>query len=185
MKLAFIDMETTGTNHLIHTIWNFAAVFQTPGHEPEAFSFRCSPVPGAILDPKSLELGGVSKEELLQYEPPKSCLLSLRDVMGKYVDPYNKLDKFYFLAYNSPFDMNFLREWFRQLEDSYFGSWFWFPDICIMRKAAHSLIGQRHRLSNFQLLTVAKHLGLEVDEKEAHDALYDVELAREIYTKIT
>ena len=185
MKLSFIDLETTGTNHHIHTIWSFAAVFQVLGKDTETITFRCSPVQDAIIDPKSLEIGGINEQDLLQFENPSDCKAELESVMAKYVDRYNKMDKFHFIAYNSPFDMNFLREWFRKQGDDFFGAWFWFPDICVMRKAADSLMGQRHRLSNFQLMTVAKHLGLEVKEEEAHDALYDIDVTRQIYAKLT
>jgi DNA polymerase-3 subunit epsilon len=40
-------------------------------------------------------------------------------------------------------------------------------------------------MENFKLMTVARTLGIEVDESQLHDALYDVKLTKEIYERCT
>ena len=40
-------------------------------------------------------------------------------------------------------------------------------------------------MKNFKLGTVAETLGVKVDESKLHDGLYDVELTKAIYDKIT
>ncbi len=47
--------------------------------------------------------------------------------------------------------------------------------------AAFGLMRRRSSLNNFKLATVAKVLGLEFDEASMHDALYDIELTRELF----
>jgi DNA polymerase-3 subunit epsilon len=47
--------------------------------------------------------------------------------------------------------------------------------------AAFKLKTERTNLENFQLKTVAKYLGIEVDESRLHDAQYDIYLTYELY----
>ena len=97
------------------------------------------------------------------------------------MDRYDTLDKFHLIAYNAKFDTDHLRAWFAKNGDKFFGSWFWHPPLDVMSFAAIGLMRRRPSLDNFKLLTVAEALGLEIDEERSHDALYDVELAREVF----
>jgi len=45
-------------------------------------------------------------------------------------------------------------------------------------------MNQRPSMPNFKLMTVAKHIGLDIDESKAYDAIYDVEITREIFKKL-
>jgi DNA polymerase III subunit epsilon len=47
--------------------------------------------------------------------------------------------------------------------------------------ASNYLKAERHLIQDFKLKTVAKHLGIEVDETKLHDAKYDIYLTREIF----
>ncbi len=101
--------------------------------------------------------------------------------MDGFVDRYDKNDKFYFVGYNAKFDADHLRAWFQKNKDDYFGSWFWNPPLDVMSFAAFGLMRRRASLRNFQLLTVAEALGIATDKDNAHDALYDVELTRNVF----
>jgi DNA polymerase III subunit epsilon len=103
-------------------------------------------------------------------------------MMGNYVDRYDKKDKFYLVGYNNAsFDNPFFRAFFAQCGDNYFGSWFWSCPIDVMVLAGQYLMGERVGMENFQQGTVAAHLGIQVDPERLHDAVYDVEVMREIY----
>lgn len=39
-------------------------------------------------------------------------------------------------------------------------------------------------MENFKLMTVARTMGIEIDENKLHDATYDIELTRDIFYKI-
>lgn len=110
---------------------------------------------------------------------------TFKQLMGRFIDQYDSKDKFHLYAYNSPFDTQHLRELWKEHNDKYFGSWFYTPDICIMRMAAEVLIEDRNKMPNFKLETVVKHLGIKVQEGgDLHDAMIDIELTREIYLKL-
>jgi hypothetical protein len=91
------------------------------------------------------------------------------------------MHKFHFVAYNAVFDAKHLRAWFEKNNDVYFGSWFFHPPIDVMGLAAVVLMNKRSSLPDFKLVTVAKVLGVKVDETKLHDAAYDIRLTREMY----
>lgn len=46
------------------------------------------------------------------------------------------------------------------------------------------LMGVRNDMENFKLMTVARTMGIEIDENKLHDATYDIELTRDIFYRI-
>lgn len=50
--------------------------------------------------------------------------------------------------------------------------------------ANNATMGARNDMENFKLMTVAKTMGIEIDENKLHDATYDIELTRDIFYKI-
>ena len=46
---------------------------------------------------------------------------------------------------------------------------------------AQILQEDRDKLPNFKLATVAKHIGISVDESRLHDSEYDIELTRKLW----
>lgn len=103
-------------------------------------------------------------------------------MLAKYVDKFNKKDKFFLVGYNNAaFDNQFLRGFFLQNGDVYFGSWFWANSIDVMVLASAYLAERRPEMENFKLSTVAKFLGVSVSDDSLHNALYDIELTRAVY----
>ncbi len=47
------------------------------------------------------------------------------------------------------------------------------------------LASKRAEMENFKQGTVAKFMGIEVDDNRLHDAMYDIEICMKIYKKIT
>lgn len=106
-------------------------------------------------------------------------------MLAKYVDKFNKNDKFFLVGYNNAsFDNQFFRAWFIQNGDKYFGSWFWSNSFDVMVLASPFLATQRSSMTNFKQGTVAKTLGIHVDDESLHDALYDIEICKAIYDKV-
>lgn len=53
-----------------------------------------------------------------------------------------------------------------------------------MLLAAYVLRERRPHMPNFKLMTVARELGIEVDESRLHDAEYDIELTKAMYKAV-
>lgn len=185
MKLLFFDLETTGTEPDKHGIHQLSGSVVINGEVKEKFNLHVQPHPGAIIDPGALDIAGVTEEQIKAYPPMWSVYSQFVNILSKYVDRYNKSDKFFLVGYNNAsFDNPFLRAWFGLNGDKYFGSWFWANSIDVMVMATPFLADVRSQMKNFRQGTVAKALGIAVDDSKLHDALYDIEICQAIYHKV-
>ena len=185
MKLLFFDIETTGVKFWKNGIHQISGQIIIDEFYQESFDFKVCPVEGCIFEKEALEVGNVTIEQIKAYPPMKEVYLQIIEMLSKYVDKFDKKDKFFLVGYNNAsFDNQFLRAWFVQNGDKYFGSWFWSSSIDIMVLASQKLMNERPEMENFQLKTVAKQLGIEIDESKLHDASYDIELTKDIYYKL-
>lgn len=182
MKLMFFDLETTGTNPARNGIHQISGQIVIDGKKVEDFDFHVQPNPKAQIEEAALQVAGVTREQVLSYPAMGEVYAQFVAMLVKYVDKFNKKDKFFLVGYNNAsFDNQFLRGFFLQNGDNYFGSWFWANSIDVMVLASHHLASRRHEMENFKLATVAKFMGINVDDEALHDAFYDIYLTREIY----
>lgn len=186
MKLFFYDLETTGTNPAKHGIHQISGEIVINDVVKEQFNYKVQPNPKAEIVEEALAVGGITKEDVLTYPPMSDVYNELVNMLGKYVNKFDKYDKFHLVGFNNAsFDNNFFRGFYLQNNDKYFGSWFWADSIDVMILASNYLKKERHKLTDFKLSTVAKYLGVNVEEDKLHDALYDIHLTKEVYNIIT
>jgi DNA polymerase-3 subunit epsilon len=100
------------------------------------------------------------------------------------VNRFDKHDKMYFIAYNAKFDSDFIRELFEKNNNKWYGSYFYSPCIDVMQFAAFTLLLSNKRPENFKLSTVGRYFGIKVDENKLHDALYDIEITKELFNRL-
>lgn len=185
MKLFFYDLETTGLNPGRNGIHQISGKIVIDGEVKECFDFKVQPNPKAVIEDEALQIAGVTREQVLAYEPMRDVYKKVVAMLGKYVDKYNKNDKFFLVGYNNAaFDNNFFRGFFLQNGDKYFGSWFWSNTFDVMVLASVALADKRAEMENFKLSTVAKTLGIEVREDALHDAMYDIDLTEKIFNLV-
>ena len=182
IKACYIDLETTSINIDFKKdgIWQIFGLLVVDGVEKESFNFKVKPFPDDIIMEESLAIGGVMKEDLRRFEAPPQVYQKLLRFLGKYVDKYNRSDKYHFIGYNAMFDYNRLRSFFEKNQDKFFGSWFYFPPLDVMNLVAWKFAEERQHFSSFKQMDVAKYLGIEIEESKLHDAEYDIALTREI-----
>lgn len=185
MKALIFDIETTGVKFWKNGIHQISGIIEIDGEVKEEFNFKVVPFKDAIIEDDALKVGGVTKEIIMSYTPMSDVYKSLIEILSKYADKYDKQDKFFLIGYNNAsFDNQFLRAWFVQNGDNYFGSWFWSSAIDVMVLAAEYLKNERSQMKDFKLMTVAKKLGIRVDENKLHDAFYDLKLTNIAYKLI-
>jgi DNA polymerase-3 subunit epsilon len=186
MKILFFDIETTGLLPGKHGIHQISGEITIDGISKEQFDLKVQPNPKAEINQEALDVAGVTKEQVLAYPPMREVFQQFVDMLDKYVDRFNKKDKFFLCGYNNAsFDNNFLRGWFLQNGDKYFGSWFWSNTIDVMILATPYLASVRDGMENFKLATVATALGIDVKDESLHDASYDIFLTKEIFKIVT
>lgn len=182
MKLLFFDLETTGTNPGKNGIHQISGSIVIDGKHVQDFDFHVQPNPKAIIEDEALKVAGVTREQIMAYPSMQQVHQEFVAMLAKYVDKFNKKDKFFLVGYNNAaFDNPFLRGFFLQNGDAYFGSWFWANSIDVMVLASAYLMNRRTEMENFKLSTVAKFLGVSVSDDSLHNALYDIRLTRAVY----
>ena len=186
MKLLYFDVETTGLSAAKCAIHQLSGIIEIDGEIKEKFNINIAPFIGAMISEDALKVSNVTKEQIEAYE--HSYILAhaqFKNMILKYVDKYDKKDKMFLVGYNSAaFDNHFLRALFLRNSDKYFGSLFWANPIDVYVLASHKVMSERHILSSFKLLDACKAFGISVDESKLHDAIYDVELTRELFKKL-
>lgn len=181
MKEIYIDVETTGTRWWENSIHQIGLLIDIDGVQTESHDLKLKPITGKIIEPKALEISGKTMADLETYPPASVVKAQLSEITDKYIDKYDKTDKFHIIGYNVHFDIAFLRQFYLDMGDDYYGSIFWSDAIDVMVLASNKLKDIRHKMKNFQLKTVAQTVGIQVDESRLHDAIYDLELTKELY----
>jgi DNA polymerase-3 subunit epsilon len=155
------------------------------GETKEEFNFKVKPHEKAIIEEEALNVGGVTLEQIQSYDDMLTVYIKIIEMLEKYVDKFNKADKFHLCGYNNAaFDNQFFRAFFTQMNDKYFGSWFWSDSIDVFVLASNYLKSKRNELNDFKLATVAEYLGIKVDREKTHDAIYDIKLTHDIFKVI-
>jgi len=186
IKRFFFDLETTGVRYTANAIYQIAILVEINGEVVQEIDWKMKPFEGAVIEDKALEVGGVTLDQINAYPPPNEVFGKLMALLNKYVDRFDKTDKFHLVGFNNRyFDDRFLRAWFERQGDPYFGSQFWADSLDVMVLASQHLMYERARMKNFKLKTVAETLGVEVDETKLHGGPYDVQITREAYNIIT
>lgn len=138
------------------------------------------------VDPEALEAIGLKKPEIKNYPPQATQYDAFEAFLARYVNRYEKLDKFVLAGYNiNAFDEPFLRQLFvdnaKTRKDrkygGYFGSWFFWPKRDVQTFLAEHL-AEGLRLDNYKLETVCEYYNIPI---EAHDALSDIRATRQLY----
>jgi DNA polymerase-3 subunit epsilon len=184
-KLFFYDLETTGTKFWKNGIHQISGAIVIDGEIKEKFDFKVRPYETALIEEEALKIANVTKEQIMEYPSMKEVYSKIITMLSKYVDKFNKKDKFHLVGYNNAsFDNPFFRAFFVQNNDVYFGSWFWSDSIDVMVLASYKLLNKRSELIDFKQSSVAKYLGIEIDDSKLHDAEYDIEICIKIFNML-
>tara|TARA_R110000787_G_scaffold97665_4_gene201306 strand:+ start:4213 stop:4881 length:669 start_codon:yes stop_codon:yes gene_type:complete len=187
MLKVFYDLETTGLNPKKNGIHQIAMLFELDDVVVEKLNFKVKPHPKAKIEDEALKVSGTTREDLLNYLPRDQVYTSIVTALRKYISPYDKRDKAHLIGFNNrSFDDDFFYAFFKQDKESiagdpFFYAWFWMCPLDAIVLAHQYLIERRSNMPNFKLATVARELGIPVDDSRLHDGMYDVLLTREIY----
>jgi len=179
------DTETTGLDPEIHTVHQLSCiVLDDKDVEIDLIDLKFRP---AKLDYEqaALEKSHITMEELYSRELSSDDAFKIyTKFLDKYADRFNPKDKMQFVAYNSVFDEDFVSKWFDNTPMDYmYGSYFWRPSLCLYRVAAWILRDARVT-SAFTLKSLCEFAGIEFNEDDAHDAMYDARKTAELYLKL-
>lgn len=178
MKLLFIDTETSGLDPTTHGIVQIAGIIEIDGEIKEKFNFKCQLFEGQTINADALKANKLTVEQIREFPDPLPVYKKLVAIFRKYIDQYNKVDKFYMVGQNVPFDYAFLEKFFKNCGDNYLYAYIFYDKIDLVALTAAFRVSKLLTLENVRLETVAKHFGIQY---VAHDAEADIEVTREIF----
>lgn len=184
MKCIWLDTETTGLDPIKNGIIQLSGLIEIDGEIKESFDYDIKPFPEDEINEESLSINGKTKEQILNdpaFLSPYKVYEDFKGILGKYVDKYNKNDKFTPMGQNVQFDLNFLRNFFIKNNDKYFGSFIAWQEVDLLAFARLLRYTGKISVDNCKLETLAKYIGKEY---KAHDALEDIRMTREILKEL-
>lgn len=184
-KLLFLDTETTGVDMYRSGVHEIGGIIDIGGKIVDEFLITSDIFEDDEVSSSALEECKITLEQIHKYDPPEKAFKDLQAILGKYVDRFNKLDKFTVIGYFAEFDNKMLRRWWGRNGDKFFGSWFHHPWIDVASLAAYVYMDQRHLIPSFKLEELVKYLKIEMDGEQTHNGFYDSYLTRQVYYKIT
>ncbi len=176
-NLAFIDLETTGTDPERHEIVEIGCLIAKqvprPGKGPtvemiEAFDIKVQPEHIETAEPEALQINGYNSADWLFAVSLPQALKMLADKTGGAI----------MVAQNVTFDWNFLNKAFAKTG---IANPMHFPKIDLISMAFAKLYHDE-RVQRFGLGALTDHFGLKNDQ--AHTALADIKVTFEIYKKL-
>jgi len=177
MKVLYIDVETSGLWPKFHDIIEMSYILEVDDEVVYEGTQRLAPDPDRV-DPKALEVNGISLEEALRGAPQSVAFNDFLGVLNRYINKYDRKDKAYIAGHNVIFDRDFLIEFFKKNNCPYFGSYFMYKIIDPLWLCHWLEYLGYLKLPNYKLGTLCEHFGIEL--KEAHTAKADIVATRQL-----
>ena len=183
-KIIFIDTETGGVNPEKAALIQLSGIIRIDKKDVEKFNFYIKPFENSEVTEKALEVQGRTLEELKtdKYVEEKEVYKQCINILDKYIDKYDRTDKFIVAGYNVRFDVDILKAFFQRHGNnflfSYLDSSMLDPLYSIRLLQIAEVLPV---LENNKLETWCKHFGIEL---KAHDSLEDIEATKKLIGKL-
>lgn len=183
MKILWLDTETTGLNKEKCDIIQLSGIVVIDGEERERFDFHCQPINYENIEPASFEKTKLSIEKLKEFQTPQEMYVKFIQLLDKYIDKYDRNDKFFIAGQNVRFDVEFLQSFFNKMGDQFLFSYFRHQTIDLMYFCTILHTAGLIKLDNFRLETIVEYLDVKF-EGDLHNAFTDVDLTRKCFCKL-
>lgn len=120
-KILWFDTETTGLTEKAF-LYEISGIITIDGVIVEEFDIWCNVPIDSEMSPKALELQNLTLDKIMSFPSYKNAYKQLIDIFSKYIDKYNKNDKFIIAGHNISFDIRMLDRLFKACNDNYLGS---------------------------------------------------------------
>jgi len=177
MKMFHFDTETTGLDPKKHDILQLAYLVEIDGKTRDEGNIFMQPFDYSTITKEALDVNKLNLEQIKTYQNPKNAYDVFVKMLAKYVNKYDRTDKFSPAGYNIGFDCEFLKEWFIKNRDVYYGSWFNWKRIDPLA-ILYFMDGMGQlTLPDYKLQTVCDYFEIAI---QAHDALSDIRATKQL-----
>ena len=182
-KVGWLDTETTGAHPEKHDIVQVAFLIEIDGNIQGTEKFNVQPTNWENIEDSALEVNNLTRNDLRKFDPPEVGFRKITAFLSNYVDKYDSSDKLIPAGQNVGFDIDFLHNFWKKQNDTYFGSYFeWFPlDLLALCRYAAYRSGTAPK--NYRLATLAKFYDVPIPEN-LHDSLADIKLTRRVWNVV-
>lgn len=181
IKLCFLDTETGGIEPAKHALLSVSMIIDIDG-QSVAHSWRIQPVPGKTITPEAMAVNGLNPSEGLVSNNGYQQVINTLDA---YISRYDRDDKLVLIGHNVGFDEQFMREFFIDNHNIYYGSYFRYPSLCTCALTHLAVVtGRIPEPPNYRLRTCCQLFGVPFDIEQAHGSDYDVAVTRLLFYKL-
>lgn len=183
-KIIFIDTETGGVNPEKSALIQLSGIIRIDKKDVEKFNFYIKPFENSEVNEKALEVQGRTLDELKteKYIEEKEVYKQFINLLDKYIDKYDKTDKFIVAGYNIRFDVDILKALFQRHGNNFLFSYLdssMLDPLYSIRLL--QIAGILPVLENNKLETWCKHFGIEL---KTHDSLEDIVATKKLIGKL-
>ena len=168
-KILYIDSETGGTNPEKSALIQLSGIIEIDGIEKEKFNFYIKPFENSEVNEEALQVQNRTFEELKE---------------DKYVNKYDKSDKFLVSGFNVNFDVNMLKAFFVRNHNPFLFSYIESPTFALDPMLIITFLQMANiipKLENNKLGTLCKYFNIDF---QAHDSLEDIVATKKLIKKI-
>lgn len=180
-KILWFDTETTGTDPSRHGLLTISGMVEIDGKIMEEFDFRTRPFPDQDIKPEALLVNGLTVHTIAAFPEPRETYAELARVFDRHINRYDKTDKFYPAGHNVRFDIDFLKQFFVNNGNQYFGSYLKYQALdtmCLAHGLFHAGVISP---PDFKLATLCAYFNIPLD---AHKSMDDIRASRELAKKM-
>lgn len=184
MKVCWIDTETSGLDSQQNGIIQLAYIIDID-NEPVDCGILYNNCKGKAHDPKALEMNQFTPEMIVTFPPSVHMYKRFKEVLKKYVNPYDKdrENKFIIGGFNVDFDVRFLMQLWKDHDDQHLFAFFNFGFIDPSVLARFLQYSGQPVPAGMKLGELAAFFDI-VPFGELHDAMVDIKLTREVSRKM-
>lgn len=164
MKILWISLETTGLDLSIDEVIRISAFLEIDKQIKDlCLDLKIRP---NIEAAKRYLTGGYATFAPQELASEAFCDIStiytlFTQFLSAFVDKFDSNDKFYIGTYNSEFVVNFLRKFFKDNNDEFYGSWFNQKTIDVMHLVPIVEYYSKQRFPDIKLQTVYDNLAMQ------------------------
>jgi len=178
MKILFFDTETTGLDPIKNDILTIGGIIEIDGEVKEEFYLEIQPFSYENISQYALDVNGLKIEDIKKYMTPEEGYRKLKSIFSKYINKYDKKDKFICVGHNVKFDIDFLTNLFLKNGDKYLGSFIDYHFLDTMVILNIMMYQKAIQLENCKLVTASEFFGIKLD---AHNAMNDIRATKELF----
>lgn len=175
-KILYIDTETGGVDFQNSALIQLSGIIEIDGIEQERFNFYVKPFGNSIVTDEALQVQGRTFADLAtdKYIDEKIVYRDFVAVLDKYIDKYDKTDKFLVAGFNVNFDINMIKALFLRNHNSFLYSYIESASFVLDPMQIVTFLQEAQvlpKLANNKLGTLCEYFNIKF---EAHDSMEDI-----------